>query len=60
MFRALLCTAWIISDPHEHSFSYTYRNLRMQRLRMIGTRKSHCAATHASSINGIRSERKLF
>ena len=36
----LLVTSWFVSDPNEHSFSYTYKYLIMNKMRMLGTRKS--------------------
>ena len=37
--RPLLVTAWFISDSIEHSFSYTYQSLIMNKIRLVGTRK---------------------
>lgn len=35
----MLVTAWLISDAVEHSFSYTYSSLIMNKIRFVGTRK---------------------
>jgi len=35
----MLVTAWFINDAIEHSFSYTYQTLTMNKIRFVGTRK---------------------
>ena len=34
-----MVTAWLINDSVEHSFSYTYQSLIMNKIRFVGTRK---------------------
>jgi len=38
-YRVLLVTAWLISDTAEHSFNFAYRSYRMQKIKILGTRK---------------------